>query len=175
MRKRFLILSAILHAVVFGITAIVTQVQLSSYVPISAANSVPFISVGSKSDGDDEEPIERTLKITNIAPVEQKRSVSAEGEYSPAGIMQEVPVALAPIRPAYPDYARRTGLEGTVTAELFIDAAGTVRKVNIIRSPHETLSTAAENALRATPFSPARINGETRNVRMRINVRFTLE
>ncbi len=74
----------------------------------------------------------------------------------------------------YPDLAARQGLEGVVYLELFIDATGKIRRVEVLRDPGHGFAQAAVAALRDIKVRPALSNGEPVAVRYRYPVRFTL-
>jgi protein TonB len=77
----------------------------------------------------------------------------------------------------YPPIAQRAGLEGIVYLELFVDAAGVIRNVEIIREDpaDRGFGEAAVRALaRVTALSPAEANGKAVAARYRYPVRFTL-
>lgn len=67
---------------------------------------------------------------------------------------------LSQVQPEYPEAARRAGAEGIVVARIRVDANGDVRGVTIRRSPHESLSDAAEAALRKWKFQPPERDGK---------------
>ena len=76
----------------------------------------------------------------------------------------------------YPAIAQRSGIEGTVYLELFIDRLGNVRNVSILReNPSDRgFGEAAVNAFRGIHGKPAEANGEPVAVRFRYVLRFTL-
>jgi len=56
----------------------------------------------------------------------------------------------------YPDKARAANIEGVVVLRALVDAEGTVVQVVVERSDSQLFEETAINALRATPFTPAR-------------------
>ena len=76
----------------------------------------------------------------------------------------------------YPPIAQRSGIEGTVYLELFIDAQGTIRNISILRETPENrgFGEAAVNAFRDITVVPAESNGQKVAVRYRYPIRFSL-
>ncbi|MDR1317210.1 MAG: energy transducer TonB [Spirochaetales bacterium] len=74
----------------------------------------------------------------------------------------------------YPPIALRSGLEGMVYLEVFIDSRGNVQRVDILKENPENygFGEAAARALRKQNFTPARANGVAVAVRYRYPVRF---
>src|SRR5262249_3195562 len=61
---------------------------------------------------------------------------------------------------AYPEAARRAGIQGTVVVGAWIDASGVVRKTHIVKSV-PGLDEAAKQCVRKWTFQPARYRGKT--------------
>jgi periplasmic protein TonB len=59
----------------------------------------------------------------------------------------------------YPEVARRSGLEGTVTVQALINTDGTVAKVEVLKSDYDLFKDAAVDAMKKAKFTPARQNG----------------
>jgi protein TonB len=77
----------------------------------------------------------------------------------------------------YPRIARDSGIEGTVYLELFIDNAGVVRQVRILKEdpPGKGFGEAAVKAFEGiSAKSPAQANGENVSVRYRYPVSFRI-
>lgn len=74
----------------------------------------------------------------------------------------------------YPPLARRQGIEGVVFLELYIDADGRIRRIEVLRDPGYGLGDAAVAAFEGMRATPARANGEAVAVRFRYPVRFTV-
>jgi protein TonB len=76
----------------------------------------------------------------------------------------------------YPPIARRSGIEGLVYLELFIDSQGQVQRINILREdpPNRGFGEAAVTAFRGLGCKPAEANGRPVAVRYRYPVRFRL-
>ena len=102
-------------------------------------------------------------------------SGSGSTNYVPFYLVEELPEALAPIEPVYPEDARRLGIEGRVLMQIYIDDTGVVRNIEITKSPSDSLAEAAKKAVYGTKFKPAKINGKSRAVSMQFAIRFRLE
>jgi protein TonB len=76
----------------------------------------------------------------------------------------------------YPAVARRSGIEGQVYLELFIDSRGQVQRINILRENPENrgFGEAAAAAFRGLSCKPAEADGRPVAVRYRYPVRFRL-
>ncbi len=79
------------------------------------------------------------------------------------------------VLPRYPRAAREQGIQGTVLLQALIDAAGKVREVKVLRSPHATLAAAAEAALRASRLEPGMVGQRPVPVKLKIPYHFLLE
>ena len=77
----------------------------------------------------------------------------------------------------YPQEALRSGIEGNVILELFIDKEGYIRKINIIREnpPNMGFGDAAINAFIGKKIEPARANGEAVATRLFYPVLFKVK
>jgi protein TonB len=76
----------------------------------------------------------------------------------------------------YPPIARRSGIEGLVYLELFIDSRGQVQRINVLREEpaDRGFGEAAAAAFRGLSCTPAEANGRAVAVRYRYPVRFRL-
>jgi protein TonB len=76
----------------------------------------------------------------------------------------------------YPSIAKRSGIEGTVYLELFIDSRGRVQRVNILREnpPGRGFGEAAAAAFLGLVGKPAESNGRPVGVHYRYPVRFRM-
>ncbi|ULQ58869.1 energy transducer TonB [Brucepastera parasyntrophica] len=76
----------------------------------------------------------------------------------------------------YPPIALRSGIEGTVYLELFVDRDGNIRDIKILKETPENrgFGEAAVNAFRGVKGKPAESNGQPVAVRYRYPVRFKI-
>ena len=88
-------------------------------------------------------------------------------------VLPEAEIARATV---YPPIAQRSGIEGVVQLELFIDRQGNVQKVSILREdpPEKGFGAAAVNAFRGIRGKPAEANGTAVAVRFRYKFTFKL-
>lgn len=103
---------------------------------------------------------------------------SAEIEYVPQhkiSIVPEIPTKEVLGRIRYPSLALRQEIEGVVYLELFIDTAGVIRKIQVLKDPGYGFADAAIEALTGIRCKPAISNGSPVAVRYRYPVRFTLQ
>ncbi|NQW29459.1 MAG: energy transducer TonB [Ignavibacteria bacterium] len=77
-------------------------------------------------------------------------------------------------RVVYPNMARVNGIQGTVRVRVLVGKDGKVLKTMIIESDNRILNQAAEDAVKATVFTPALQNGHGVAVWMAIPVKFRL-
>ncbi len=77
-------------------------------------------------------------------------------------------------QPLYPETMRTQGISGTVKLEALIDKEGRVREVNILKSAGTHFDQAAKQAILASTFYPAEVEGEPVAVLLRLPVKFNL-
>lgn len=90
----------------------------------------------------------------------------------PGGDVQP-PVKLRHVAPAYPELARRAGVQGMVVLECVIDPSGRVDRVKVLRG-HPLLDAAAVEAVRRWRYTPTRLNGVPVAVLLTVTVQFRL-
>ena len=91
-----------------------------------------------------------------------------------AEVQPELVGGLGAIRPEYPEYARRAGVEGTVVVRFVVDERGRVVDPVVARSPNDLLSQAALDAVREIRFTPGQQRGRPVKVRFAVPVTFRL-
>jgi protein TonB len=127
----------------------------------------------------EEEPVE----IAAAPPPSTAPSASAgryNEEYLPQNLVSVLPhldEKAIRSRLVYPAIALRSGLEGIVYIELYIDREGRVRRVEIIKEnpPGRGFGEAAVKAFEGLSGRPAQANGEAVAVRYRYPVRFQIK
>ena len=132
-----------------------------------------------------QEVIAQTMIETDEAPPPviiplQSSTASEQIDYLPQHRVSVLPVLPeAEIRRAivYPPIAQRSGIEGTVYLELFIDNQGFIRNIQILREDPagRGFGEAAINALKGLRAKPAEANAVPVAVRFRFPIRFTLK
>ena len=114
---------------------------------------------------DDDEDIEiiETIASTTLDPYEVKAPPEQFGKTSKFVVFEDAPVRLKVVPPVYPDFAKRSGIEGDVWVEAEILISGKVGAVEIIQSLQSGpggLDEAAINAVKTWTFSPAKSVGK---------------
>ena len=113
-----------------------------------------------------------TIQETEKEVVEVEEEVPVEIEYVPQHKISVVPEI--PTKVEYPKMAMKQGIEGVVYLELFIDEAGNIRKVNVLKDPGYGFADAAIAALEGITCKPALMNEKPVAVRFRYPIRFML-
>ena len=85
------------------------------------------------------------------------------------------PSFLKMVKPEYPRLARRLGKEGIVVLRLFIDEHGRLLNVEVIEKARHGFDEAAIEAVKASTFRPAKLNGHPVACKAVLPVRFKLE
>jgi TonB family protein len=81
---------------------------------------------------------------------------------------------LSSVQPIYPSLAKQAHIEGTVTIEAQIDAAGGVTGMKVLSGP-QMLRDAATSAVRKWKFQPARLGDQPTPISVILSVRFILK
>ena len=89
-------------------------------------------------------------------------------------VVPEIPTKQILSKIEYPKMAMKQGIEGVVYLELFIDEAGNIRQVNVLKDPGYGFAEAAVQALDGIVCKPALMNDKPVAVRFRYPVRFVL-
>lgn len=125
--------------------------------------------------------IETEKQIVETAepvPVPVQAVVSNEPVYVAQHKISQIPVIptkdiLAKIQ--YPPLALRQGIEAVVYLELFIDQAGNIRRIEVLKDPGYGFAEAAIAAIDGMKCEPALANDSPVAVRFRYPVRFSLK
>lgn len=89
--------------------------------------------------------------------------------------VSEMPLLLNEVRVPYPAEARSRGVQGNVVFEILISSDGRVREMKVISSPDPLLTSAAQSAVNAFKFRPARMADKPVAIRIRYTYRFLLQ
>lgn len=91
-------------------------------------------------------------------------------------ITEQAPEILAGPLPRYPDLLRQAGVQGRVLLQAIVDTTGRVQpqSVVVVVATHPGFVAAARQALEATLFRPARVDGRPVRIQVRIPFEFTL-
>ena len=76
------------------------------------------------------------------------------------------------VNPVYPSDAAAQGVSGVVVLKAIIDTDGTIRDVQTLRSPNDSLNLSATSAIRGWEFTPTLLNGVAVPVRMTATFNF---
>lgn len=88
--------------------------------------------------------------------------------------VEKNPVPIKQVQPAYPEIARRAGVEGTVWVKIWVDKEGKAKKADIIKSDAELFNEPAKNAAMQWLFTPAIMNNGPVAVWVSIPFKFKL-
>ncbi|HEV8609410.1 MAG TPA: TonB family protein [Thermoanaerobaculia bacterium] len=100
--------------------------------------------------------------------------IDLSGTQPPPGGDFRNPDLVRRVEPAYPEVARRAGLQGLVVLEAIIAASGDVEEIRVVKSAGALLDSAAEDAVRRWKYRPATLNGRAVRVRLSVKVSFRL-
>lgn len=89
---------------------------------------------------------------------------------------EERPEVLAGPLPAYPDLLRQAGIQGEVVLQALVDTTGRIQAASIlvISATNPGFVEPARQALRATLFRPARVNGRAVSMLVRVPFAFSI-
>jgi protein TonB len=124
-------------------------------------------------------PVEVAAAVPSAAPLSGGPPVQTAETYLPQNQVSVMPVFNERdirSRLVYPPIALRSGIEGTVYLELYIDSGGNVRRVEILKEDPtgRGFGEAAVNAFTGLRGKPAEANGKLVAVRYRYPVRFKI-
>jgi TonB family protein len=110
----------------------------------------------------------------NVAAMSAPMQSPAQGKEWSKDVTE--PVMLTKVNPTYPEDAKKEKIQGEVVLDAIIDAEGKVLDVTVQKSPHDSLSKAAIEAVKQWTFKPARNKkGEAVKVKISITVNFKLK
>lgn len=122
------------------------------------------------------EAIMRSFLPTDWAP----RAGPGEGMpldgSGPAMVGTTGPEVLSGPLPVYPELFRQAGIEGRVILEARVDSTGRVRRasISVVSATHPGFVEPARQALIATLFRPARVNGRAVSTLVRVPFAFSI-
>ena len=142
-------------------------VDIQEVLPPTLPAEKPVVKVGA-----------RPKAAENI--IETKEEVQEERpeiEYLPQHKISSVPIIPSRevlSRIVYPPMALKQGIEAVVYLELYIDSAGLIKKIKVLKDPGHGFAEAAVKALEGISCIPANANGKNCAVKYRYPVKFTL-
>jgi protein TonB len=137
-----------------------------------------FRKISNPLSGQRSDPV--SFKFTPDLSVEGSGEVVMEQQDLQAVVFEEgetdeaaVPLYKPPIE--YPRRARELEIEGVLEMLIVIDMQGKVKNIDIVRSPHSSITTAAKKTVSTWRFKPARNKNIPVQVRVRQIVEFNLD
>lgn len=123
---------------------------------------------------------ELELKFTPDLSIEGNGEITMGEKELSAEIFEEgetdepaIPLYQPPV--PYPERARELEIEGTLEAVILIDTDGKVSSIDIIKSPHSSISNEAKKVISTWRFKPAKNKGIPVKVRVKQVIEFSLE
>jgi protein TonB len=101
--------------------------------------------------------------------------VSPTAVYAPT-MVEERPERIGGPEPRYPEVLRQAGIEGEVVVECVLDTLGRVESgsIRIVSSTHVLFERPAREAVAASVFRPARLDGRAVRVRVQLPLSFRM-
>jgi protein TonB len=155
-------------------------VDVDEYVPPPPVAPPEETTIVYNQPESSETVVETEKEIIETSDASYSNAVVEEPEivYVPQhkiSVIPEIPTKDILARIDYPPMALRQGIEGVVYLELFIDQAGTIRKVSVLKDPGFGFADAALAALDGMRCKPAMANGVPVATRFRYPVRFAIK
>ena len=129
--------------------------------------------------GDDEDiEIVETIASTSLDPYEEKEPPSQFGQTSKFVVWEDPPIAIKQVSPVYPDFAKKSGIEGTVILEVEVFETGKVGAIDVLKSLMPGpggLDEAAIKAVKQWEFQPAKSSGKPIACWVKLPIGFTLD
>jgi protein TonB len=138
--------------------------------PPPARPSIPIESEDEDIPDDltiEETDIDFSETIDDLPPPEEDEPIV------PFFALSEKPEPVRPVKPEYPELARKAGIEGRVTVKVLIGTKGNVEKVEILKG-HPMLNDAAVDAAMEAQFKPGKQRDRFVKVWMTIPIDFKL-
>ncbi|RJP77439.1 MAG: energy transducer TonB [Desulfobacteraceae bacterium] len=105
------------------------------------------------------------VRIGNTVMKEQEEEYTPPAEVKeyitiPVFDLTTMPIFARRVKPEYPEALKEDELEGEVVLSVTIDEKGSVTEVRVIRADHALFAEEAVNAIKASTFEPATLNGK---------------
>lgn len=117
-------------------------------------------------------------KITDITETPKKAvsPLASSGVSNKLPLIEKASFLSKPTAPKYPRLARKKGVEGTATYEIWLNEQGEqIKQILASSSGARMLDNAALSAIKKWQFSPQKINGQAIAHRIFVPVRFKLD
>ncbi len=116
-----------------------------------------------------------SVTITFALDAGKVKEEPKEGRGGPAQLPDSPkPKLLKQVRPAYPEEAKKNGLQGTVVLEVRTDEGGKVRAIRVLQGASPLLDQAALEAVKQWEYEPVRKDGKAVPVAFTVTVKFAL-
>jgi TonB family protein len=89
--------------------------------------------------------------------------------------LDKTPVPVTPIKPQYPEIAKRAGIKGRVMVSVLIDEKGNASEAKVVKSLGAGLDESAVAAIKEAKFNPGILNGKPVKVRIVYPVDYQLK
>jgi len=147
--------------------------QLTDQTPVPVQNSRVAPAI---------QPVAAPAAIAQSGMVSQaQNATSGSGSESTGntvyeeGMVDQAPVCIKKVEPAYPAFVREQEISGIVSAKIVIDENGNVAQITILKSPHKILAEAASIAIGKWKYQPGKYKGHAVKVQTRtIEIKFEL-
>jgi protein TonB len=110
-----------------------------------------------------------------LGPNHPGSTVSPTAVYT-STMVEERPERVGGPEPRYPEMLRQAGIEGQVVVECVIDTSGRAEpgSIRVISSSHVLFEQPAREAVKASVFRPARLDGRSVRVRVQLPLNFRM-
>lgn len=141
------------------------EIQEKIQPPEQVAKPIVNIEIvdDSSDDNDDEIEIITTIEITRLDPTSVIAPPPSVGQTPRFVVYEDAPVILRRVPPVYPDFARRSRIQGTVVLDIEILADGSIGAIEVFRSLMPGpggFDEAAIAAVKQWQFQPAKSGGK---------------
>lgn len=155
---------------ILGNSDIKTDEKVSETGTIKSGNSL-------SENAADKAPAENTAEFgpNTDGKKEAEKKFDAAPQIYRSRELAEIPKAIYPQSPAYPESLEDEGIEGEVTLELLISPDGKVKSAKILKSDHGLFSESALRTVRKYRFTPGRLkDGSAVESLIEFTVRFEI-
>ncbi|WP_240314434.1 energy transducer TonB [Vibrio tetraodonis] len=153
--------------------------RLATATSVNKKDSAKLVSkkkVSEQSDKPQQQPDRAVHKPTEEKIDQPQLASSHQGATTKPVLVDKPSFISKPVQPIYPRLARKRGLTGVVTYEVWLDEDGQQVSQQLISSSGQTiLDKSALKAIKKWKFSPHSINGQKIAHRVRIPVRFNMD
>ncbi len=115
-----------------------------------------------------------TLMETLAANFHQATGAVVATGHAEVLVVDKDPVVIKKVMPVYPDLARRSGLEGTVLAKVWVNTEGHVKQAIIIQCSSKIFEQPVLDAVKQWTFTPAYMNNQPISQWVKIPINFRL-